>query len=257
MNKTIYIFAIICISNVGYSQVPDSLLKNIELNNPTIKASLKWLEAEKARSRTGIYPNNPGFTYNYLWGSPDGIGDQQEFELTQSFQFPGYYFAKSSMQKMQFGQSEIMVEKTKNNILFKAQNEIITLIWLTKKETILSNRLKESFDLLALMQKGFERKEFSKPTFDKVRIYHLNNQTEMEKLKSEILVHKEMLQQLNGGIPVNFIFKNYGSVTFLPTLESLKEKLLEYNPDINIARINTVLSGEKVRVENFNRLPKV
>jgi len=257
MNKTLYVLTFILICRVGYSQGPDSLLKSIEVNNPMIKSSVKWLEAEKSRSRTGIYPDNPDITYNYLWGSPDAIGNQQEFEITQKFRFPGYYFARSSMQKMEFGQSEILVEKTINDILFKAQNEIITLIWLTKKELTLSNKLKESADLLALMQEGFERKEFSKPALDKVRIYHLNNQTSMAKLKSEILVHHEILQQLNGGIPVNFILNDYAIAAGLPSFDTLQSKLMEFNPDIRIANLNMDLSGEKVKVENMNRLPKI
>jgi len=257
MNRILYVLVFICISSVVYAQVPDSLLKSIEVNNPMIKSSVKWLEAEKSRSRTGIYPDNPDITYNYLWGSPDAIGNQQEFEITQKFRFPGYYFARSSMQKMEFGQSEILVEKTINDILFKAQNEIITLIWLTKKELTLSNKLKESADLLALMQEGFERKEFSKPALDKVRIYHLNNQTSMAKLKSEILVHNEILQQLNGGIPVNFILNDYPVPVVIPTFDSLQAKLMGFNPDIRIANLNTDLSGQKVKVENMNRLPKI
>ena len=245
MNKTLYVLAFILISRIGYSQGPDSLLKSIEVNNPMIKASVKWLESEKYRSKTGIYPENPDITYNYMWGSPDAIGNQQELEITQKFRFPGYYFARSSMQKMEFGQSEIMVEKIINDILFKAQNEIITLIWLTKKELTLSKKLKESSDLLAMMQQGFERKEFSKPALDKVRIYHLNNQTEMAKLKSEILVHNEILQQLNGGIPVNFILNDYPIPVVLPAFDSLQAKLMGFNPDIRIANLNMDLSGRK------------
>jgi outer membrane protein, heavy metal efflux system len=257
MNKTLYVLAFILISRMGYSQVPDSLLNSLEVNNPMIKASVKWLESEKFRSRTGIYPDNPDVTYNYMWGSPDATGNKQELEITQTFNFPGYYSAKSSLQKMQFGQSEIIVEKTKNDIRFKAKNEIITLIWLTKKEVALSKKLKESSDLLAMMQQGFERKEYSKPAFDKVRIYHLNNQTEIAKLKTEILVHQEILQQLNGGIPVNFIFEDYPIAAALPKLDSLQANLMEFNPDIRIASLNMDLSGEKVKVENMNRLPKI
>ena len=152
MNKTIYVLAFILISKSGFSQVPDSLLKSIEVNNPMIKASVKWLEYERIRSRTGIYPDNPDVSYNYVWGSPDAIGNQRELEITQEIRFPGYYFARSSMQKIEFGQSEIIVEKTINEILFKAKNEIVTLIWLTKKELTLSKKLKESSDLFVMMQ---------------------------------------------------------------------------------------------------------
>jgi outer membrane protein, heavy metal efflux system len=257
MNKTIYVLAFILISRIGYSQATDSLLKSIEMNNPMIKASVKWLESERIRSRTGIYPDNPDVTYNYLWGSPDAIGNQQELEIIQKFKFPSYYFARSSMQKMEFGQSEIIVDKIKNEILFKAKNEIVTLIWLTKKELTSNKKLKESSDLLVMMQQGFERKEFSKPAVDKVRIYHLNNQTEIAKLRSEIIVHQEILQQLNGGIPVNHIFKDYTLASTIPTIDSLQARLMEFNPEIRIASLNMDLSGEKVKVEKMNRLPNI
>ena len=75
MNKTLYVLASILISSGGFSQVPDSLLKSIEINNPMIRASVKWLESERVRSRTGIYPDNPDVSYNYMWGSPDAIGN--------------------------------------------------------------------------------------------------------------------------------------------------------------------------------------
>jgi hypothetical protein len=256
MNKTLYLFAFILISRVGDSQVPDSLLKSIEVNNPMIKASVKWLESEKIRSRTGIYPDNPDVSYNYLWGSPDAIGNQHELEITQRFRFPGYYLTRSSLQNLEFVQSEILVKKIINETLFKARNEIVTLIWLTKKEATLNKKLNESSDLLAMMQQGFERKEFSKPAFDKVRIYYLNNQTEMAKLKSEIVVHREILQQLNGGIPVKFILSDYPIAKEIQPFDSLQVKLMRFNPDIRIANLSMDLSGEKVKLENMNRLPK-
>ncbi len=256
MNKILYVFSFILISRAGYSQVPD-LLKSIEANNPLIKASMKWLESEKIRSRTGIYPENPGITYNYLWGSPDAAGNQKELEITQKFRFPGYYFARSNMQKIEFGQNEIIVEKTKNEILFKAKDEIVTLVWLSKKELILSKKLIESTALLSMTQQGFERKEVSKPALDKVRIYHLNNQTEMARLKSEMIVHQEILQQLNGGVPVNFILNDYNWAARIPAFDSLQAKMMKSNPDIRIANLNIALSGEKVKTENMNRLPEI
>jgi len=257
MIKVKYILLLLCINLSGYSQTIDTLLKSIERNNPQIQAQAKWLEAERARARTGIYPTNPEVTYNYMWGSPDAIGNQQEFEVTQSFRLPTYYYAKSGMQNLQLEQKVLLVEKSKREILSQAFNEFYTLVWLNKKEVVLNKRVSESANLLSIMQHGYDRKEFSKPAFDKARIYHLNVQNELQKLKSEIQIHKELLQQINGGISVDNILLSYPQNIVLPDLNSILAKVQQQNPDILIAKYNTGISEKQVKLENMNRLPKL
>lgn len=256
MNKALYTLILTLLLTPAYSQIPDSLLRSIEANNPVIRAGASWLESERARSKTGIYPANPEITWNYMWGNTDAIGDQKELEITQSFMFPGYYTAKYSMQKLDFSQKEIMVEKTRKEVLFNAANEVIMLTWLGKKEGLLVNKFNESSRLLEMMLNGFERDEISKPAFDKVRLYHLRNQTDLEKLRAEIASHRETLIMMNGGSPVNFRFTDYGSIGTLPDFDELSKKVPDSNPDIRIARITKELRGSLVRVEKLNRLPR-
>lgn len=257
MNKTINILLFIFLGSACYAQNNDSLLESIKVNNPVIKAGHTWLESEKAKSKTGLYPDNPEVIFNYLWGTPENIGNQKELEITQKLKFPGYYMAKTSMQRKIFSEKQIMHEKTINEILFKAENEIAALAWLNKKRSILENRIKESSELVDMIRQGYERKEFSKPAYDKVRIFHLNNQTELERINSEILVHKEILEQLNGGIAINSSFQDYGKVaTTLPSFESLTS-LIESNPDVMLAKVNMDISSENLKVENMNRLPGI
>lgn len=257
MIKAKYILLLLCISLSGYSQNIDTLLKSIERNNPHIQAQAKWLETEKARARTGIFPTNPEVTYNYMFGSPNAIGNQQEFEVTQSFRLPTYYFAKSGMQKLQLEQKSLMVEKSKKEILSQAYKEFLTLVWLSKKDEVLNKRMNESTNLLNIMQLGYDRKEFSKPAFDKARIYNLNVQNELQKLKSDIQIHKELLQQINGGISLDNILFGYPQNIVLPDLNSILAKVQQQNPDIIIAKYSTGISEKQIKLENMNRLPKL
>ena len=257
MIKAIYILLLLCISLSGYSQTLDSLLKSIERNNPQIQSQAKWLETERARSRTGIYPSNPEVSFNYMWGSPDAIGNQQEFEVTQSFRFPTYYFTKAGMQELQLEQKVLVVEKSKREILSLAYNEYCTLVWLGKREEVLNKRVNESETLLSIMQQGYDRKEFSKPAFDKARIYHLNVQNELQKLKSEIQIHKELLQQINGGISLENLLILYPQNITLPDLNSILSVVQQQNSDILIAEYNTGITEKQVKLENMNRLPKL
>ncbi|MHC1733142.1 MAG: TolC family protein [Bacteroidales bacterium] len=257
MNKVLFIILLALISVSGYSQYPETLLSSVEMNNPEIKASRKWLESELARSKTGIYPENPEIAYNYLWGSPGSYGNQQEFEVTQRLRFPGYYTSISSMQERQYQQYEVLAARVKADVLYRAKNEIATLTWLTKKEKILAGRLKESGELVSMMQQGFERQEFSRPALDKARLYHLNNQSEMEKTKAELAASMQTLLQLNGMQPLNFQFTGFVGLPVLPPADSLVPLLLENNPDIRMARINMEVTRLKVKVEKMDRLPVI
>ena len=107
MKKLIYILFFMALSIPVSSQTLDSLIDNVKRNNLQLIAMQKWLEGERTRARTGIYPDNPEATYVYLWGNSDAFGNQQEFEFIQSFKLPGYYNSKSDVQHLQFDQNEL------------------------------------------------------------------------------------------------------------------------------------------------------
>jgi len=67
MRKIIYPLVIIFVQIPAFGQSLDSLLFSIQKNNHRLAAMEKWLEAEQARARTGIYPDNPELSYVYMW----------------------------------------------------------------------------------------------------------------------------------------------------------------------------------------------
>jgi outer membrane protein TolC len=255
MKKLIYIASFLSIAISGNSQALDSLLIKVERNNPRLVALQKWLEAEKVNARTGIYPDNPEVTYNYLWGSPDAIGNQQVFEIMQSFRFPGYYTSKQSVQQLQFEQKEVMVEKAKLEVLHTVRKAYFNLVWFLKKEVLLERRKAESEKLLLVMQQGFERGEVSRPVYDKARIYEINIQSEWKKTLSEIEVQKKLLEQLNGGAAINNILFEYPNYWLLPELDSLLIPLPNRNPDLRLAQYEIAESEKFIKLEKRNNLP--
>jgi len=53
------LFITILIPALSGAQPLDSLLQQVEQNNPRLKALHKWLEAEETLAKTGIFPDNP------------------------------------------------------------------------------------------------------------------------------------------------------------------------------------------------------
>lgn len=255
MKKLNYIILFLSVSFVGFGQSFESFMQSVEQNNPRLIALQKWLEAEETKAKTGIYPDNPEVSFNYLWGSPDAVGNQQELEITQSFKMPGYYTSKSTVQKLNFQQKQALAEKEKREMLHASRTVYFNLVWLYKKEASLKSRKNNADKLVAIMQKGFDGGEISKPAFDKTRIYAIGIQSEWQKVQSEITVRNQYLQQLNGDNPIEGLIYEYPLDWELPALDSLLANLSDKNPDLVAAQLGVQQSENEVRQQRMNSLP--
>ncbi|MCT4586854.1 MAG: TolC family protein [Carboxylicivirga sp.] len=254
--KTLFnIILLVCISSPGYSQAFEGLMQNIEQNNPRIKTLQKWLEAEEVYSKTGIYPNNPSLSYNYLFGNQDNIGDQKEFEITQSFQLPGYYTSKAELHKLGFKQKQALAEKERRAILHSARILYFNLAWLQKSKALLDKRLEDAENLVSIMKEGFEGGEVSKPVYDKARIYAVGVKSQKQTLISQINVYSEQLKQQNGGVAIEGLNYEYPVNWSLPALDTLLANLSGTNPDLLIAQLDLKESETNIKNSRLESWP--
>ncbi len=255
MKRIIFIVLLVSVSTTGFSQSFDEFLKHVGQNNPQLIALQKWLEAGEVEAKTGIYPDNPEVSYNYLFGNAEAAGNQQEFEISQSLKLPGYYSAKSEVQHLQFEQKQALVQKEKLAVMHTAREGYFNLVWLGKKEALLETRKEESEKLVELMKQGFESGEISRPAFDKARIYHLNVLTEWQKTVSGIKIQKEQIKQLTGGLPLENTNLEYPSDWNLMPLDSLLARLPNQNPELIMAQLGIDEYEMQVKFEKMNKLP--
>jgi cobalt-zinc-cadmium efflux system outer membrane protein len=237
------------------SQTLDSLINNVKRNNLQIIAMQKWLEVERTKARTGIYPDNPELSYIYLWGNSEAFGNQQEFEFIQSFKMPGYYSSKSNVQHLQLDQKELLIQKSSQEILHKVRVTYFDLVWLHKKVELLQKRKGEAEKLVSVMDLGFQNGEISKPAYDKARIYNMGIRNELQKTITDIEVQKSMLKQLNGDFAINSMPFEYPVNWDMPKLDSVLTHLSINNLEIRCAQANIKETEMKIKLEQRNNLP--
>jgi len=255
MKKIVYVILLLTVSSTVFSQSFEILMQSIEQNNPRIQTLQKWLEAEEVYSKTGVYPSNPSVSYNYLFGSPDNIGDQKEFEITQAFQLPGYYTSKADLQKLGFKQKQALAEKEKRDILHLARTLYFNLVWLQKRESFLEKRSSDAAKLVSIMKEGFEGGEISKPVYDKARIYAIGVTSEWNQTTSELKVYTEQLKQQNGGNAIDNVAFEYPADWTLPALDSLLVNLSGTNPDLLKAQLELKKSESRIKNSRMGSWP--
>ena len=257
MRKIIYPLVIIFVQIPAFGQSLDSLLFSIQKNNHRLAAMEKWLEAEQARARTGIYPDNPELSYVYMWGNSEAFGDQKEFEVIQYFKFPGYYSSKGGVQKQELVRKQIMVQKTRQELLHNTRIAYFKIVWLEKKSKLLEARSQKSEKLVNIMESGFQSGEISKPVYDRARILNINLRNELEQILTNIEVQKDLLQQMNGDLQVGNISFTYPYHWDLLDLDSVLVMARNQNADLRMARAFVEENELNVKLEKMSSLPEL
>jgi outer membrane protein, heavy metal efflux system len=235
----------------------DNVLGSVAKNNKTLVASAQFAEAKKLEYKTGITPEDPRLEYDYLVGSPAGAGNQVDFSLTQSFDFPTAYFSKKSMANRQIAKTELELNALRQNILLEAKTSCFFLIYLNKKQAELKRRVAQVGQLYEGYQTKMKSGEATILDVNKAQLLLLNLKTEMALNESEIKRKTSKLTELNGGIPVEVKDTVYPIIPDVPEF-SVMDSLIEANDiAVKIYNKDKDISSARLKVMKGLALPKV
>ena len=240
MKKYIYILCLSLIvtlpvfSQSGIKEV----LKNIEVNNPTLQAGMQLNQAQKLEARTGIFLPNPTVELNQLWADRSVGGNANELAVVQSFDFPTVYANKNKLAKLKSATSDLQYAATRQEILLTAQQTCQEIIYLRKQKQLLDQRLKNAEKLAELYRQRFANNNASR----------LNN--------SALRAQLEKLQALNGGHPLDFETTDYPQTQVLPDYSSLESEYLAADPTLKSLRSESESAQREIKVNRALTLPK-
>lgn len=235
---------------------PKVWLDSIAKNNKEIKSSIQFWEAQKLDYRTGLNPPNPTVEYDYLVGSPTGAGNQTDFNVTQSFEFPTTYFKKRSLASELSKQAEFQLKIQRQDVLLEAHLHLMEVIFLNKKQSELKKRLTNVESLNMDFEKRLEKGDGNILDVNKTKIQRIQIEAEEKKVESEKAILLQKLTEMNGGNPVTVTDTFYQVETITLGFDSL-EKLIE-TTDPNLAYLiqQKEISKTQVGLTKALRLPK-
>ena len=119
----------------------DDVLTAVEQNNTALKALKDELDAQRLENKTGIYLPNPEVEFNYLWGNPDNIGNRNDINIRQTFDFPTVTGLKRKASERRNGLLELQYRAERLDILLKARLFCLDLIYFNALKQELEQRL--------------------------------------------------------------------------------------------------------------------
>ena len=235
----------------------DNILSSVAKNNKTIISNTQLVEAKKLEYKTGLTPENPKLEYDYLAGTPANAGDQTDFSLTQSFDFPTAYFSKKAMAKEQISKTELELNSLRQEILLETKTTCFTLIYLNKKQIELKRRALENSKVYENYQSKLKNGDATILDVNKAQLMLLNINTDLQLNESEIKRTISTLTELNGGQAITLADTSYPPVIDLPDFAKM-DSIIEANDLlVKIYSKDKDVSSAKLKVVKNLALPKM
>ena len=259
MKKSLNIFWLLLIITFQSKaqSTQDSVLSIIVSNNKTLGANEQYWEAKKMEYQTGLTPNNPKVDYDYLKGSPVGAGNQTDFTVTQSFDFPSAYNKKKQLSTEKSKQAEFQMVSMRQDVLLEAKQICINLVYRNKLQLEISKRKGDTEKWLADFQKKLDKGDGNILDINKAKLQLIQINARFQENKSEINLLNQKLTALNGGVLINFLDTVYSEKISLPSFEALETEIEENDPIRKYLEQESIIGQKQIDLSKAMALPKI
>lgn len=203
------IFSLLLFSALSASsQNIDKVLQDIEQNNTSLKAYRHLNETQRIEARSGNVPENPEVEMMRGWKKG---GDEKalEIDVAQGFDFPSAYVARRKAANAKIEQLGHEQNAYRQELLLEGKILCFNIIALRQELTILTDRVENTRRMAQAQVVALEKGEIS--ILDKnltdMELADLQNQHSLKAI--ELQTAEENLQNLNGGVAVDFAGADY------------------------------------------------
>jgi len=258
MKKSFYIILplLVLSINIKAQTTIDSVLSTIEKNNKTILTNVQYWEAKKLEYQTGLTPYNPKVDYDYLNGSPVGAGNQTDFAVAQSFDFPTAYSKKKQLSNEQIEQADFQIIATRQNVLLEAKLICIELVYRNKFQAEITKRKQSTEKWLNAFKIKLDKGEGNVLDVNKAKLQLIEINATFQENLSTIHQLNQKLTELNGGIVLGFTDTIYSPLPSIPTFDSLEAEIEANDPVRKYLEQEKVIGQKELALSKAMSLPK-
>lgn len=252
-------FLLALAAGAGASAQPglEALLAQVAQRNPAFLAHQQYLEAQKLSFRTGLAPANPLVEFDYLKGRPEGAGNQRDFAVTQSFDFPTAYRKKRQLAEERTAQTVFQATAFRQNILLEAKLYYLELVYLNQQHQLLAGRLQNLERLAQDYQQKVTKGDASVLELNKVKIQLVGLRQELRENENDRVQFTQRLSELTGGMAPAVTETDYPPFPPVPPYAVLDSLVEAQDPDLKGIRQEKEISQREKEVTRALTLPKL
>ena len=257
MKRLLFIVLLSAVAMYGRGQTVDAVLREIEMNNPALKAAEAEVEADVLAGKAEALLENPEVEFNYLFGG-SGIGNRHDVRVSQSFDVPTITGLKAG-KAADLGQLAVLKYKAqRQSILLEAKQACIDLVYWNSLIGELNTHLEQAEELVSSYEKRMKAGEATILDLNKARIHRTNIQGQANRAEVERQGLLATLRSLNGGTDPLFDASEYVSVETLPEdFQTWFEEASAVSPVLGYVRQEVRLEERQLAIDKASRLPEL
>ena len=239
------------------AQGVDEVLQSVAQHNKSLQAQRQADAAEK----TGIEAENgledPSVEYSSFFSK--GVSGQAGSELvvSQGFDFPTVYGQRSRAGRERKEAVDLRAEALRRDILLQAKNLCLELIRLNRLQDLLSRRMENADELLALFKDRLEAGDATLIDVNKIKMERMSIQTEVLQNNAAHRTALQSLLALNGNMPLTFDEREYPAVPDTRDFEALCSEALAADAALMAAEADTRAAQRTLSANRHGWLPKL
>lgn len=244
------------ICSFGQSTVKN-VLREIEQNNPGLKAAAAEVEAERLAGKAETILANPEVEFNYLWGA-ENLGGRHDLRVSQAFDIPTLTGMKAGKAE-RIGELASLKYKTERQaVLLEAKQACIDLIYCNAILSELKTHLTQSNTLVSSYEKRMKAGESTVLDLNKARIHLTAVQGEANRTEVERQTLMTTLRSFNGGKEIDFEALSYDLEDSIPgDFETWFDDASQISPLLAYVRKQVELEDRQLAIDKASRLPEL
>lgn len=261
MNKHIVSAICGCLFFVhGFSQDKniEEVLNEIEQNNTELKGYKSFIESQQLENRSNNNLPDPQLSGYYMPFGDNATGDYTEYEISQSFEFPTVYGARSKWNDLKSTQLQTSYAKKRQEILLSAKELLIEIAFSQNQKAIETERKTQSKQVFDQIQELFNKEQIGILDLNKAKIAWIQEQFVVQQIESEIQILLSKLKTLNGGKAIDDSLEAGISLPIeVGKEEGLWQEKIAKDPALQELKAAETASLQKVTLERNKVLPNI
>jgi len=233
------------------------VLRQIESNNPSLKASASEAEAQKLANRESVLLENPEVEFNYLWGN-NGIGNRRDIRVSQGFDIPTITGMKSKHLDGLNDLTAIKYKADRMDVLLEAKHDLIDLVYLNALCQELNTHLEQTKSQVESLQKRIAAGRATILDLNNAKVHMTTIQGKLNNAEFERQNMLSSLKRLNGGNDISFDATSYDISETLPAdFDTWFQEASSKNPVLEYARKQVDVQKSELSISKAEWMPEL